>query len=66
MKTEKLLIDGMSCQHCVMALKKQLLTLDLKIKDVEIGSAEVEYDEQKISHAQLEEAVKEAGYVLKN
>ena len=66
MKTEKLLIDGMSCQHCVMAVKKELSKLDLKIKDVEIGSAEVEYDEQTISHAQLEEAVKEAGYLLKN
>jgi len=66
MKTEKLFIDGMSCQHCVMALKKQLSKLDLKIKDVQIGSAEVEYDEEKISHAQLEEAVNNAGYILKS
>ncbi len=65
MKSEKLLIAGMSCQHCVMAVKKELSKLDLKIKDVQIGWAEIEYDEEKLSHAQLEEAVEEAGYVLK-
>ena len=66
MKTKTLLIDGMSCQHCVMELKKQLTKLDLKIIDVQIGSAEIDYDDEKISDAQLEEAVKEAGFVLKN
>ena len=65
MKTKTLLIDGMSCQHCVMELKKQLTKLDLKIIDVQIGSAKVDYDDEKISEAQLEEAVKEAGFVLK-
>ena len=66
MKTKTLLIDGMSCQHCVMELKKHLTKLDIKIKDVQIGSAEIDYDDEKISDAQLEEAVKEAGFVLKN
>ena len=66
MKTKTLLIDGMSCQHCVMELKKQLTKLDLKIIDVQIGSAEIDYDDARISQAQLEEAVKEAGFVLKN
>ena len=66
MKTKILLIDGMSCQHCVMAVKKELSKLDIKIKDVKIGSAEIDYDEGKISNAQLEKAVKEAGFILKN
>lgn len=66
MKTKTLLIDGMSCQHCVMELKKQLTKLDIKIKDVQIGSAEIDYDDEKISHSQLEEAVKKAGFILKN
>ena len=56
----------MSCQHCVMELKKQLSKLDIKIKDIQIGSAEIDYDENKISNAQLEEAVKEAGFSIKN
>ena len=66
MKTKILLIDGMSCQHCVMAVKKELSKLDIKIKDVKIGSAEIDYDDEKVSNAQLAEAVKEAGYILKN
>ena len=56
----------MSCQHCVMELKKQLTKLDIKIKDVQIGSAEIDYDDEKISQSQLKDAVKEAGFVLKN
>jgi len=66
MVSKILLIDGMSCQHCVMELKKQLSKLDIKIKDIQIGSAEIDYDENKISNAQLEEAVQEAGFSIKN
>ena len=66
MKTKTLLIDGMSCQHCGMAVKKELSKLDIKIRDVRIGSAEIDYDDEKVSNAQLEEAVKEAGYILTN
>ena len=65
MKSEKLLIDGMSCQHCVMALRKELSKLELTIKDVQIGSAEVEYDNKKICYAQLEDAVGDAGFTIK-
>jgi copper chaperone len=65
MKTKTLLIEGMSCQHCVMAVKKQLTKLDLKLIDVQIGTAKIDYDDEKISQAQLEEAVKEAGFILK-
>ena len=66
MKTKTLLIEGMSCQHCVMAVRKVLSKLDIKIRDVRIGSAEIDYDDEKVSNAQLEEAVKEAGYILAN
>lgn len=66
MITKTLKIEGMSCQHCIMAIKKQLSKLDLTIKDVQIGSAEIEFNEDKVNHNQLEQAVKEAGYILKN
>jgi len=66
MNTKTLLIGGMSCQHCVMAVRKELSKLDIKIRDVRIGSAEIDYDDEKVSNAQLEEAVKEAGYILAN
>ena len=66
MKTKILSVDGMSCQHCVMELKKQLTKLNLNVIEVTIGSAKIDYDDEKITQAQLEEAVKEAGFVLKN
>ncbi|MGE5401804.1 MAG: heavy-metal-associated domain-containing protein [Ignavibacteriales bacterium] len=62
MKSEHLEIEGMSCSHCVMHVKKELSRLDVNIRDVQIGSADVDYDEDKISRKDLEKAVKEAGY----
>jgi copper chaperone len=64
MATKTLKIEGMSCQHCVHAVKSELSKLDLKVKDVKIGSAEVEYDEQKITEDKLKEAIETAGYKL--
>jgi copper chaperone len=66
MKTEKIRIDGMSCGHCVMAVKKELSKLDLNVKVVQIGSAELEYDENKVTHEDIKKAVEEAGYILIN
>ena len=64
MTTKKLNIEGMSCQHCVHAVKSELSKLDINIKDVQIGSAEVEYDEQKVKENDLKGAVENAGYKL--
>jgi copper chaperone len=62
MKVETVKIDGMSCYHCVMAVKKELSKLDLKLLDVEIGSAKIEYDELKVTEQNIKDAVEEAGY----
>lgn len=64
MKVEKLKIEGMSCQHCIMALRKELSKLDLRIKEIQIGSAEIEYDEFKVSSADIKEAINKAGFKL--
>ena len=65
MKTQELKIEGMSCGHCVMAVRKELSKMsDVKINDVQIGSAKVEYDESKVSEKDLENAVENAGYKL--
>ena len=64
MKTEKINIEGMSCQHCVMAVKKELTKLDLTLKDVQIGSAEIEYDENKVSNEDINNAIVEAGFKI--
>ena len=63
MKQEILKIEGMSCGHCVMAVKKELGKLeDVKVNDVQIGSADVEFDETKVNEKILAEAIEEAGY----
>ena len=59
-------IEGMSCGHCVMAVKKSLSKLDLKEAHVLIGSAEVEYDESRTSETAIKIAVEEAGYRIIN
>ena len=41
-------IDGMSCQHCVMAVKKEIQKLDVNQLEVKIGEAIVECDENRI------------------
>lgn len=62
----KLNIEGMHCMNsCVRAVKEELNALpDLKILNVLVGEAEVEYDDEKISKKQLSEAIFEAGFKL--
>ena len=55
-------IDGMSCEHCVMAVKKYLSKLDLRKFDVKIGSATIEFDESKINEKDIANVIIEAGY----
>jgi copper chaperone len=62
MKSEKIGIKGMSCRHCVMAVQKELYQLPIKVKNVQIGSAEVEYDETRVKPEEIEQAIKNAGY----
>lgn len=59
------IIENMSCQHCVMAVKKELAKLELESFDVEIGSAEVKYDELKVSEDQIISSIEDAGYKVR-
>lgn len=65
MKTFQLNIEGMTCGHCVMSVKKELSKLaDVTVKNVNIGSAVVEADESESTKGKLKTAVEEAGYSL--
>ncbi|MFO7447742.1 MAG: heavy-metal-associated domain-containing protein [Ignavibacteriaceae bacterium] len=65
MKTEELKIEGMTCNHCVMAVKKELETLqNIIVEKADIGSAKVQYDDTKISRDDLAKAIDKAGYKL--
>ena len=63
MKKDEIAITGMSCGHCVMAVKHELQKLGtVTIIDVQIGKAIVGYDELKITRTQIEQAIQTAGY----
>lgn len=64
MTTSEIKIDGMSCQHCVMAVNKELSKINLESFDVKIGLAKVTYDEAKIKIEDIEKAIEEAGYTV--
>ena len=57
-------IEGMSCQHCVMAVKKEIEKLNVQKLDIKIGEAIVEFDESKVSEENIRQAIKGAGYIV--
>ena len=61
MKTQTLTIEGMSCGHCVMHVTKELSKV-AAVKDVQIGKAIVEIDEDTDMDNILTKAVDTAGY----
>ena len=62
MTSKEFKIEGMTCNHCVMAVKMELSKIELDNFDVQIGSAKTEYDETKIKSEDIEKAIEEAGY----
>lgn len=66
MKVITIQIEGMSCQHCVMRVKRAIEGLaGISGLSVEAGSAEVTFDETVIKQADIENAVVKAGYKIK-
>ena len=63
MKTHILTIEGMSCDHCVMHVRKELGKVS-NVQDVRIGTARVEIDENATSYDDLKKAVDTAGYTV--
>ncbi|MCK5426982.1 MAG: heavy-metal-associated domain-containing protein [Thermodesulfovibrionia bacterium] len=56
-------IDGMSCQHCVMSVKKAIDGVEgVNSSDVSVGTARVEYDESKTNKEAIAHSVQQAGY----
>jgi len=58
-------IEGMSCQHCVMHVKKAVEGIDgVNSSNVVIGSASVVYDSAKTNVDAIAGAVRNAGYKI--
>ena len=63
MKQLKLEVSGMSCGHCVGAVRDALAGVPgVKVDEVSIGSASVTFDESKATVSDLVDAVSDAGY----
>ncbi len=60
-----LTIGGMSCQHCVAAVKNSIDSLEgVESSEVTVGSANVSYDESKTSKETIIDTVTKSGYTI--
>ena len=58
-----LTIEGMSCEHCVRAVRGRLeKTAGVKVSDVQVGTATLEFDPAKVNVDDIEEAIADEGY----
>ena len=63
MERLNLTIEGMTCEHCVRAVRGRLeQTEGVKVDDVKVGSAVVEYDPAKTNVDVIEDAIADEGY----
>lgn len=60
-------VEGMSCQHCQMAVEKALKALD-GVEDVQVdlaaGRVQVSFDPGRTTSLELKEAILDAGYTV--
>lgn len=62
----KLAIEGMHCGGCVTRVTNALNKLEgVEVRKVEVGSAELEYDEVKLAAADVAEAVNRIGFTAR-
>jgi copper chaperone len=63
MERLSLTIEGMSCEHCLRAVRGRLeRTPGVKVDDVQIGSAVLEYEPATTNIDEIEEAIADEGY----
>jgi len=58
-------VEGMSCNHCVNSIESNVGELDgvsLVHVSLDEGNVTVEFDEVKVSLAQIKETIEEQGY----
>ena len=63
MQTINLQIEGMSCGHCLNAVRQALSeTAGVEVESVQMGRARVSYDETLTGPSKIESAIAAAGY----
>ncbi|MEO5567589.1 MAG: cation transporter [Gemmatimonadaceae bacterium] len=65
MKDLHIEIVGMTCEHCVRAVKNRLSsTVGITVNDVQLGSVDLLLDESKASMNDVEDAISDEGYTV--
>jgi copper chaperone len=65
MKTIRLHIEGMTCGHCILSVRKALAKIPgATVRSTEVGTAVVAIDEAVTAEQDLVEAVGDAGYTV--
>lgn len=65
MTEETIRIQGMTCNHCVMSVRRALAQLeDVDVEDVQIGSAVVAHDGSDEKKNEIDAAIERAGYTV--
>ena len=63
MERLNLTVEGMTCEHCVRAVRGRLeQTPGVKVSDVKVGSVLLDYDPSKTNVDEIEEAIADEGY----
>lgn len=62
MKRDRIQIEGMSCVHCVAAVRAALEDAGVSVVDATVGEAEVRYDDMVIDRSKIDGALASAGY----
>lgn len=63
MQTVSLAIEGMSCGHCLAAVKKAIAAVPgATLQELQLGSARVAIDEQTTTPDAVVNAITDAGY----
>ncbi len=58
-----LTVEGMTCEHCVRAVRGRLeKTAGVKVGDVQVGAITLDYDPAQTNVDDIEEAIADEGY----
>ena len=64
-RTETLTITGMSCGHCVGAVRTALESVEgVDVESVRVGEARVRYEDESVHPSALARAVEEEGFAV--
>lgn len=64
MREHEIRIEGMTCQHCVLAVQKALQQIPgVEVRVARVGAVVVVYDEARTPLSVIAGAIQDAGYI---